>query len=134
MKFGGDITFVKGYGFPKGGTMDYAGYGAYGTHVHTLPDPSVFVAIPPMDGIAGDDHYGPVQFVDSLGGLDYGPVHYGDSDGTDIDLDPVSVTVTGGSTPVPTSAPAVQNPNFGLAIGLGVAGAVLLMMMTSGKR
>ena len=39
-----DITFMKGYGFPRGSAMDYAGYAGN-------PDPS-----------AGDLNYGPVRF------------------------------------------------------------------------
>jgi hypothetical protein len=64
-----DITFTRGYGFPKGSAMDYAGYaglrrGGFGMLVNTrrrqmrgyaaipsLPEPSIFEKIPALDGL-----------------------------------------------------------------------------------
>lgn len=63
-----DITFMRGYGFPKGGQMDYAGYGGHplqhrfagvivnnrrrpGLGVPYVGEPSLFEKIPSLDGM-----------------------------------------------------------------------------------
>lgn len=58
-----DITFMKGYGFPRGSRMDYAGYGALVNsrrrglstfeRIPVMPEPSIFEKIPALDGIDG---------------------------------------------------------------------------------
>lgn len=61
-----DVTFVRGYGFPRGSRMDYAGMGdasaaAPGSAgpmvgpfpVVELPEPELFSTIPPLDGYDG---------------------------------------------------------------------------------
>lgn len=58
-----DVTFVRGYGFPRGSRMDYAGLGdasggAAATKVGPfpvldLPEPDLYMTIPPLDGYDG---------------------------------------------------------------------------------
>lgn len=65
-----DITFMRGYGFPRGTQMDYAGYSGFngllvanqprrsmGAHskVPFVPEPSIFEKIPALDGFAEDN-------------------------------------------------------------------------------
>lgn len=52
-----DITLMRGYGFPKGSTMDYAGYGNYGRRFRATSstrEPSIFAKIPALDGLGED--------------------------------------------------------------------------------
>lgn len=65
-----DITFMRGYGFPRGSGMDYAGYGyaGYGgmlvnqprrfaaetQKIPFVPEPSIFAKIPALDGLGED--------------------------------------------------------------------------------
>lgn len=66
----GDITFMKGYGFPSGRGMDYAGYSgggrgsgfagvlvdnrrrvpSFADRIPHVPAPSIFAKIPALDG------------------------------------------------------------------------------------
>lgn len=63
-----DITMMRGYGFPRGGQMDYAGYRGfngvlvnsmprrygYAASIPMVPEPNVFEKIPPLDGFGTD--------------------------------------------------------------------------------
>jgi len=102
-----DITFMKGYGFPRGSAMDYAGYAGnpdpsagdlnYGPvrfegvtqsrmRIRSMPDPSNFAPIPALDGIFCEDGYGPVRFGRAR--------RYGD--GVDVTMGPLTVDATPG--------------------------------------
>lgn len=49
-----DITLMRGYGFPKGSKMDYAGYGAAPRIMRAVSEPSIFAKIPALDGLGED--------------------------------------------------------------------------------
>lgn len=55
-----DVMFVRGYGFPKGSKMDFAGYAGrsafagYGdSSAIDLPEAALFAPIPALDGYEG---------------------------------------------------------------------------------
>lgn len=50
-----DVMFVRGYGFPRGSKMDYAGMGGFGGYGDAidLPEASLFDPIPALDGYSG---------------------------------------------------------------------------------
>lgn len=54
----GDITLMRGYGFPRGSAMDYAGYASYRAapvrRVRVVSEPSIFAKIPALDGLGED--------------------------------------------------------------------------------
>ncbi len=67
-----DITFMRGYGFPRGSKMDFAGYLVQNRHfrgsrpVPYMPEPSIFEKIPALDGgDFGSEMYLPTLDVDS---------------------------------------------------------------------
>ncbi len=56
-----DITLMRGYGFPRGSGMDYAGYGSHkppqrsaASRIPLVPEPSLFAKIPALDGLGED--------------------------------------------------------------------------------
>lgn len=62
-----DITFMRGYGFPRGSGMDYAGYGGLLVNnprrfaaqpIPYVPEPSVFQKIPALDGFGDESSFG----------------------------------------------------------------------------
>lgn len=93
-----DITMIRGYGFPRGGAMDYAGYRGFAGNpnpnagdlnygpvrfegptasqlrIQSMPDPSVFAPIPALDGIFCEEGYGPVRFGAFGTELTLGPI------------------------------------------------------------
>lgn len=88
-----DVTFMRGYGFPRGSKMDYAGYAGaprgvtfrgghgfagmlvpsnYGTAPRArpvapyMPEPSVFAPIPALDGFNSDEAFGTELLLPTL--------------------------------------------------------------------
>lgn len=99
-----DITFMKGYGFPRGSQMDYAGYGmlvptqrqrmnAY-QRIPTAVEPSLFEKIPALDGMSefGTEY---TFTEEEAGGIDAGPIYGPEYRPDELRRDNVSGILTG---------------------------------------
>lgn len=78
-----DITFMKGYGFPRGSRMDYAGYGVLVNSrrqfraplMPTMPEPGIFAKIPALDGMDEGGSFGTEYTFTEGEDIDAGPVY-----------------------------------------------------------
>lgn len=135
----GDVTFVRGYGFPRGSSMDYAGYGDAGgcggscgggcggcgssarRPMARLHDGNMFAPIPSMDGF-GDET--PSAMV--LPTLDTTTGRWYDSE-TGQEVDPTTGQIIVGAQYHPELNASGGGGTLLALLGLGLVGAALFM-------